>query len=151
MKPSNKSDILFYADNEYRFSVRCCVFLKNDKGDFLVQKKKSDALDSWALPGGKLKIGEKTINCVIREIKEEFGVNTFNHHFLGVIEQDLFISDQRIHEHNYIYSATFLGDIILHDETLEWKWLSMCEIHTIKPKNCSLLLNNTSSMISNGF
>ncbi|MBF8791656.1 NUDIX hydrolase [Pseudomonas monteilii] len=150
MAPSNRPDVTFYAD-EYRFSVRCSVFLRNAQGEVLVQKKKTDSEGSWALPGGRLKVGESLIDGVNREIIEEFGVATREHRFLGVIEQNIVIGEQRMHEHNFIYSAGYNGVITLCDDTLDWQWMPFDRLDTIKPAGCGRLLDGSSLLISNGF
>ena len=148
--PSDRPDVTFYVD-EYRFSVRCSVFLRNEQGEVLVQKKKADSEGSWALPGGRLKVGESVLDGVAREIAEEFGVPTHDHQFLGVIEQNIVIGDQRMHEHNFIYSADYLDVITLCDDSLDWKWMTFDNLDTIKPAGCERLLGGSSFLISNGF
>jgi ADP-ribose pyrophosphatase YjhB (NUDIX family) len=150
MAPSNRSDVTFYVD-EYRFSVRCSVFLRNAQGDVMVQKKKTDSEGNWALPGGRLKVGESLVDGIYREITEEFGVATREHQFLGVIEQNIVLGEQRMHEHNFICSAVYDGVIILCDDTLDWQWMPLDRLDTIKPAGCGRLLDGASSLISNGF
>lgn len=150
MAEANRPDVTFHLD-EYRFSTRCSVFLRNAQGEVLVQKKKTDSEASWALPGGRLKVGESVLDGAIREITEEFGVTTHGHRFLGVIEQNIVIGNQRLHEHNFIYSADFSGAIALCDESLNWKWMPGDQIKTIKPVGCAGLLGGQSQLISNGF
>lgn len=150
MTQSNRPDVTFYVD-EFRFSVRCSIFLRSTQGEVLVQKKKTDSEDSWALPGGRLKVGESVVDGVTREIAEEFGVTVREHRFLGVIEQNIVLGEQRMHEHNFIYIAECLDDITLCDETLDWKWIPFNNLHTIKPDGCKGLLDGSSSLISNGF
>lgn len=150
MTPSNRPDVTFYV-GEYRFSVRCSVFLRSAQGEILVQKKKTDSEGSWALPGGRLKVGESVVDGVAREISEEFGVATCEYRFLGVIEQNIVIGEQRMHEHNFIYSANYSGVITLCDDTLNWKWMSFDNLDTIRPAGCGRMLDGSSSLISNGF
>ncbi|PBP44098.1 hypothetical protein CCL11_13330 [Pseudomonas syringae] len=150
MTQSNRPDVTFYVD-EYRFSVRCSVFLRSAQGEVLVQKKKADCEGSWALPGGRLKVGESLVDGVSREISEEFGVTAREHRFLGVIEQNIVLGEQRMHEHNFIYSAEYLDVITLCDDTLDWKWMPFENLDTIKPAGCGKLLDESSSLISNGF
>lgn len=150
MTQSNRPDVTFHLD-EYRFSARCSVFLRNQQGDVLVQKKKTDGEHSRALPGGRLKAGESLLDGAIREIAEEFGVSTHDHCFLGVIEQNIVIGDQRLHEHNFIYSASFSGVVALGDESLDCKWMPFDNIATLKPAGCAGLLDSVSTLLSNGF
>ncbi|MDD1012586.1 NUDIX hydrolase [Pseudomonas rubra] len=150
MTSSNRPDVTFHT-GQLRFSVRCSVFLRNDQGELLVQKKKTDNDASWALPGGRLKVGESVLEGARREIEEEFGVQTFNHRFLGVVEQNITLGEQRIHEHNYLFIAEFAGEILLCDQTLDWKWLDPAAMDAIKPSGCAGLLHGRSQMISNGF
>ncbi|HCD6627966.1 NUDIX domain-containing protein [Pseudomonas aeruginosa] len=150
MTPPNRPDVTFYSD-EYRFSVRCSVFLRNAQGEVLVQKKKTDNEGSWALPGGRLKVGESLVCGVSREITEEFAVATSEHRFLGVIEQNIVIGEQSMHEHNFIYSANYDGAIMLCDDSLDWQWMPFEKLDTIKPVGCGRLLDASSSLISNGF
>lgn len=150
MTPSNRPDVTFYLD-EYRFSVRCSVFLSNAQGEILVQKKKTDSEDSWALPGGRLKLGESMVDGINREIAEEFDVAIREHRFLGVIEQNAVFNEQRTHELNFLYVAYYVGVITLCDDTLDCKWTPFTELDKIKPAGCGKLLDGTSSLISNGF
>ncbi|MFK0314413.1 NUDIX hydrolase [Pseudomonas sp. NPDC090233] len=150
MTPSNRPDVTFHVD-EYRFSVRCSVFLRDAQGEVLVQKKKTDSESSWALPGGRLKVGESVVDGVIREIAEEFGVTLLEQRFLGVIEQNIVIGEQSMHELNFLYTADYRGAITLCDDTLDWKWMPFDHLHTIKPAGCERLLDRASSLLSNGF
>jgi len=40
----------------------------------LVRRKKEPAKDSWTLPGGLIELGESTIEAVVRETREETGL-----------------------------------------------------------------------------
>ena len=45
----------------------------NDRGEILLQKRSDNGL--WALPGGAMDIGEFIRETVIREVKEETGLD----------------------------------------------------------------------------
>lgn len=62
------------------FSVACII---NENGEILLQKR-SDKGDIWGLPGGAVEIGESIEEAVIREVKEETGLNVEVDHFIGV-------------------------------------------------------------------
>jgi ADP-ribose pyrophosphatase YjhB (NUDIX family) len=54
----------------------------NDKGKILLQQRKDNSL--WALPGGKLEIGESITEAIIREVKEETGLDVVTEYIIGI-------------------------------------------------------------------
>ncbi len=54
----------------YRVSVKALIL--NDEKRFLLTKEENG---KWELPGGGLDFGEKPQKCLIREIKEEMGLD----------------------------------------------------------------------------
>jgi ADP-ribose pyrophosphatase YjhB (NUDIX family) len=63
---------------------------------------KQDVTESrhWALPGGRLEFGETIERCLIREIKEETG--------LDVLVRELLYVCDRIHQNSHVVHMTFL-------------------------------------------
>ncbi len=59
-----------YPDTFYRVAVKAVI--KNDKGELLLVKEKSD---KWDLPGGGLSHGESAEAGIKRELKEEVGAS----------------------------------------------------------------------------
>jgi len=57
-------------------NVTAAILIKD--GLILIAKRKaSDALSNkWEFPGGKIEKGESSEDCLIRELKEEFNINT---------------------------------------------------------------------------
>lgn len=53
------------------------AFITNDKGRVLAVHRRGDASD-WGLPGGKVDEGETLEQAVIREVKEETGLDLFD-------------------------------------------------------------------------
>jgi 8-oxo-dGTP pyrophosphatase MutT (NUDIX family) len=49
------------------------VVVTNDAGELLLQKRTDNGL--WALPGGAMDIGESIAETVVREVKEETGLD----------------------------------------------------------------------------
>lgn len=59
-----------YPNTFYRVTVKALI--KNNKGEVLLVKEKSDR---WDLPGGGLNHGEEPEDGIKRELLEELGVN----------------------------------------------------------------------------
>ena len=81
------------------------VILEN--GQILLIKRKGDPFKGkWALPGGFVEYNEKVEDAVIREIREETGVNAEIKEIVGVY------SDPRRDPRGHTVSIVFLLDII---------------------------------------
>lgn len=52
--------------------VAAAGVVENDKGELLLVKTHNSG---WVFPGGQVEVGENLIEAVIREIKEESGIN----------------------------------------------------------------------------
>lgn len=52
--------------------VTAAGVVENDKGELLLVKTHNSG---WVFPGGQVEVGENLIEAVIREIKEESGIN----------------------------------------------------------------------------
>ena len=85
------------------------VIVHNDK--VLFQKRKQDKF--WALPGGKIRVGEKSEDTIKRELKEELELNKFNVERCNSISEYFFTFDNTL-IHQYIFSY-----IVSVDDT-EW-------------------------------
>ena len=122
-KPENS-----YPDHP-RVAVGAFVF-KDDKV-LLVRRAKAPSEDLWAIPGGKVRLGESLKKAAEREIKEETGITiqarepvfTFDH-----IETD---GNDRIRFHYVIVdlSADYVsGHPRPGDDALEARWISSARL-----------------------
>lgn len=57
-------------------------FVENSKGEILLVKIRRDG--AWVFPGGQVEVGENVIDGVVREIKEESGIDVEVSHLVGV-------------------------------------------------------------------
>ena len=60
-------------DNRYIFIT--VIFIQNNKGEFLIQKTSKEKGGYYSSTGGHLNTGETTLDCIIREVNEEIGLD----------------------------------------------------------------------------
>ena len=60
-----------------------CLLLK-DKQILLAMKKRGFGVGKWNGVGGKVQVDEQIVDAIIRETKEEIGVDIINPHKVGV-------------------------------------------------------------------
>jgi ADP-ribose pyrophosphatase len=116
-----------------RVAVGAIVF--KDNRVLLVRRGKPPAKDSWAIPGGSVKIGETLQRAAEREILEETGITiqaldpvfTFEH-----IERDE-SGCARFHYVIIDLTAKYVGgEPRAGDDAAEARWLSSKEITTLR-------------------
>lgn len=57
-------------------------FVENDKGEILLVKTRRGG--HWVFPGGQVEVGENLIDGLVREVKEESGIDVEVSHLVGV-------------------------------------------------------------------
>jgi ADP-ribose pyrophosphatase YjhB (NUDIX family) len=87
------------------------ILIENDH--ILLVKQEVSATRHWSLPGGKLDWGESLEQCLIREMKEETGLNVN-------VKELIYITD-RIKERDHIVHMSFLVERI-NKKTLPLEW-----------------------------
>jgi 8-oxo-dGTP diphosphatase len=56
-------------------------FVENEQGDILLVKTRDGG---WVYPGGQVEVGENLMDALIREIKEESGIDVVVSHLIGI-------------------------------------------------------------------
>jgi nucleoside triphosphatase len=88
----------------------------------------------WVVPGGHIEVGEKMADAVIREAKEETGLNVYDPQFIFFQE---FIQDDAFWKKNmhFIFFDFALKsdstDVVLNDEAEAYKWVTLEEALTM--------------------
>ena len=93
-----------------------CYIEKENKYLMLhrVSKKKDGNKDKWIGVGGHFEEGESPEDCLLREVREETGLELVNYQFHGLVT---FISDKWEDEYMCLYTADkYLGEIGKCDE-----------------------------------
>lgn len=121
-----------------KFSFRPSVYgIIQNKGRILLVRLRSNK--KFWFPGGGIDIGESNYNSLLREIKEETGIeNVAIGPLLDVIENFFYYSplDIAMHAHCFFYSCSTESELLAKDEDiddLEAHALVWVDPKTLKP------------------
>ena len=99
-----------------------CYIEKDNKYLMLYRNKKKNDLNEgkWICVGGKFEEKESPDECLLREVKEETGLNLLKYKLRCLVT---FVSDKWETEHMYVYTASnFTGELKECNEG-ELKWI----------------------------
>lgn len=130
---------------DYLYRSGVGIMLLNEKKEIFVGKRIDNHSDAWQMPQGGLDVGESEDQAMIRELKEETGIDDFNvtilkksagYHYYNLPYklQKKFWGGKYLGQKQRWYLAQFIGDetaINVKTETpefSEWKWVSSKEV-----------------------
>lgn len=104
--------------------------IPNPKGQILLHKREDSPL--WALPGGKMELGESIVSCLQRELLEETGFQVSPEKLLGVFSSPEYV----LSVENHIFQPlliVFLCDIhdekpTINNESVAFQWADEQEV-----------------------
>lgn len=70
------------TDTRPLFTIGAFAVILNEDGSVLLCHRRD--MDAWNLPGGGLEIGELPNECVVREVREETGLEVVIDHLIGI-------------------------------------------------------------------
>lgn len=105
------------------------------KGTKVLMLKRKDN-KKWTLPGGTLELDESLVDCAIREIKEECGLDVVVSDIIGTYtDPDIRIeySDGEVRrEFTIVFYGTVQSDnVTLDEESSEYQWISLDEVEEL--------------------
>lgn len=115
-----------------RIVVGVGVVITKDDKILLIRRSREPARGKWAIPGGRVRFGEKLRDAAIREIEEETGLKIEITKLIDVVEIFTKKSNGDIKEHFIIvdYEGKIIGgELKASSDALEAKWIDKSEIH----------------------
>ena len=105
-----------------------CYIEKDDKYLMLhrVKKEKDCNKDKWIGVGGKFEPGESPEDCLLREVKEETGLELTKYRYRGLVT---FVSDEWGTEYMHLFTANeYIGELPQECDEGELVWVPKEEI-----------------------
>ncbi len=122
------------------------AFVINDKGQVLLQKRSANKRfnpNKWALCAGHVDAYESLENAILREIKEEIGIDINPNELVPFGEREFTIRNSNSHITYFYYVKSNLNEedfIIQKEELSEVKWFDIDQvIEMIKSKDESIV------------
>ena len=98
-------------------------------GKILLCKAKGGS--STYLPGGHIELGETGREALVREIKEETGLNSTTGRFLGVVENSFVQKGKKHSEINLVYELDVEspdGSVSAAEDWIEFEWRELNDL-----------------------
>ncbi len=106
------------------------IIFNPDGKVLLCRSRKWD--DKYVFPGGHIELGEKMEDALLREVKEETGLDVFDVQLISV--QEAVYSDTFETKKHFIFidfiCKTHSYEVILNDEAQEFKWVNLKDIES---------------------
>lgn len=105
--------------------------VEDSKGNILLVKTKNGG---WVFPGGQVEVGENLTNALIREIKEESGIEVKVSHLIGIYSNTGIhkwydgITDVPTKVMLDFVCQPIGGELAISDETTDSRWIAKDEV-----------------------
>lgn len=112
--------------------VAALGYVENDQDEMLLVKTRRDG--EWVFPGGQVEVGENLIDGVIREVKEESGIDVIVSHLVGVFSNTATYeghSGVKVVPTKVMFDFVcepIGGELTSSDETSDSRWVSKEEV-----------------------
>lgn len=128
--PKKPWDTLNYSHmNPKVIHIGAAIFVVRDGAILLGKRKNTYGAGDWGLPGGHLEYGEKLVNCALRELAEEVGIQAN----VSDLSLTTIVDDPRDDQH-YLHVAFTYNSVkdeirLMEPEKCEgWKFFPVTEL-----------------------
>jgi len=116
--------------------VAVAALIINEKGEILLIKRKAEpGKGLWSIPGGVVELGENLHDALVREVKEETGLDIKPLSFLDVYEVLDYDDNGRLKYHYVIidYLAMLKRGVLKPStDALDARWVPLKEVYSYK-------------------
>jgi mutator protein MutT len=106
------------------------IIIRN--GEILIEKRKSEpGKGKWSVPGGLVELGENTTETVIREVKEETGLDVEKPELIDVVDNIIRDENGEIKYHFVIvdyFVKLKSGEAKASSDAEELRWVPLSEV-----------------------
>jgi len=102
------------------------------KDSKILMLKRSDS-GNWTMPGGTMEIGETLVDCALREVKEETGLDIEILDLIGTYTDPNIVieySDGEVRQEFGLlyYGSVIGGNVSIDNESTDYKWIDLSEV-----------------------
>lgn len=109
------------------------IFIENSKGEFLIQKTSPSRQNVFATTGGHVSYGDTFLNSIVKEVKEELGIEVTKEE---VTEVNTYIKDSFIQKVYYLKKDIDIEDITIQKDEVQYvAWFSKDNIEKLINNN----------------
>ena len=112
-----RNTTLCYIENEEHYLMLHRIKKVNDENH-----------DKWIGVGGKFEAGESPEDCLLREVREETGLELTNYRYRGIVT---FVSNEWGTEYMHLFTATGFKGTLKSCEEGELAWVKKSEIENL--------------------
>lgn len=131
-----RTDFFYCEDAPEANSIKpaAAVAILNSKRELLMLHRKDNK--KWTMPGGTLEFGESMVDCALREVKEESGLNIEIKDIIGTYTDPnvrVAYSDGEVRQEFTIvyYGETKDFDVRLDEESSQFIWVPLDEVNNL--------------------
>lgn len=108
----------------------CHALVRDGDRILLVRRARPPLVGQWGLPGGGVELGETVEQAVVREVREETGLQVEVSRFLGYVDAIERDDAQRVRYHyviSYFEAAVRGGELRAGDDASDVRWVTAAE------------------------
>ncbi len=125
----------------FAIAARAIVLDASDRILFIQRRDN----EQWAMPAGSIELGETITECLIREVREETGLEVQSPELMGVYSHPRFSTPTAYGDTDQLFNLTFIvrtwtGDLLREtDETIDAKFCHSSEYPQLPSRYLELL------------